>query len=593
MTIHNWSHKDVDGIKGKLGLRKRLPMKEGNKRKQFTRKICPLCNRAVLRLNNHLRQVHKIAERKKMLGLLSIAKNADDPYEAQYLLTSLPDTLKGKYTCHSETRDTKESRIDAQNSNDVGDVDVNGDVDQNHVPKESHMKVLNTHEVDGNDEDYVPEEVVMEPASNDGSYDGARDGSEDLFSSDGESEDEQLPDAELESTKIGDFLRNFKVHLLGVDGGWRPERLAKQMVSQILVIHKKANGNSDDIAELTNVKNIRDKWMSKMMVERRPGTVMAYLSSLQAFYKYAITDQVFVKRISQETLIECVNRVNHWQKSNRKVLSRRKWEKRIEDGQKLAKADDFIQFDSSEPVRAAIKMIASFTASSKAVKKYEYTLVRDYIITSLCMDNASRTGAIANMRLEEVGRAEKSGDSMLITVLDHKTLETSGPAILALPVATFNYLDIFLNKMRSQIDIDNECEEFCFLSWNGKRMNSSNISEQLKNFWKNATGKPMNAALMRKSCVSQVHHTRPDMKVKVADHMCHSVKTAENYYCITEKKSASAGITIFLTYSSAYPLIHPNTNYMCYLTFSSGISFWSAKGKKLGQQDDCKSSGLK
>ena len=66
------------------------------------------------------------------------------------------------------------------------------------------------------------------------------------------------------------------------------------------------------------------------------------------------------------------------------------------------------------------------------------------------------------------------------------------------------------------------------------------------------TGKPSNAALMRKSRVSQVHHTRPDMKVKVADNMCPSVKTAENYYCITEEKSASASMKIVLTWPSAY-----------------------------------------
>ena len=46
--------------------------------------------------------------------------------------------------------------------------------------------------------------------------------------------------------------------------------------------------------------------------------------------------------------------------------------------------------------------------------------------------------------------------------------------------------------------------------------------------------------------MTQVHHLRPDMKVKVAAHKCHSVKTAENVYCIKEKKLSSASTSSFL-----------------------------------------------
>ena len=92
-------------------------------------------------------------------------------------------------------------------------------------------------------------------------------------------------------------------------------------------------------------------------------------------------------------------------------------------------------------------------------------------------------------------------------------LETSGPVILALPLSTFSHFNIFLEKIRPQVNIGNS--DFCFLSWSGKRLTSSEVREQLKTFWRSATGKPMDTALMRKSCVTQVHYTRPDMKVKV------------------------------------------------------------------------------
>ena len=110
-------------------------------------------------------------------------------------------------------------------------------------------------------------------------------------------------------------------------------------------------------------------------------------------------------------------------------------------------------------------------------------MIRDYLVISVCMDNASRTGAIANMRVEEVKKADRDGDSILITVLDHKTMETSGSAILVLPIVPFNYLDIFLTNILPQI-LEPGRETHCFLIWSGKAMFLSNISDQPNSFWK-------------------------------------------------------------------------------------------------------------
>ena len=116
----------------------------------------------------------------------------------------------------------------------------------------------------------------MQLASDDESYDEACGDNENLFASDEELGDEELLDAEQKQDNIGDFLGSFKIHRLGVDGARRPERLARHIVLQVLSIHKRTSG---DIGELTNVQNIRDKWLSKMMKERRPGIVKTYLSA--------------------------------------------------------------------------------------------------------------------------------------------------------------------------------------------------------------------------------------------------------------------------------------------------------------------------
>lgn len=145
-------------------------------------------------------------------------------------------------------------------------------------------------------------------------------------------------------------------------------------------------------------------------------------------------------------------------------------------------SEDFLKFDSSEHDRDAVKYIASYIGGNPPLTKSSYTCVWDYLIACLCMENASRTGAIANMTCVDVNQAKKSEDTILITVVNHKTTETAGPAILCLPVLTFTHLDIFISKMRSQIQQKAACNT-TFLTWTGQEMSTSQVSEQINSFW--------------------------------------------------------------------------------------------------------------
>ena len=101
--------------------------------------------------------------------------------------------------------------------------------------------------------------------------------------------------------------------------------------------------------------------------------------------------------------------------------------------QRLATADDLVVFDKSEPVRRAVKILSELMGSSRPVSKAEFSCVRDYIITSLLIDNATRSGAIANLTIDHVEAARKDNSTMVLTVIDHKTvapctsLETLSP----------------------------------------------------------------------------------------------------------------------------------------------------------------------
>ena len=72
-TVHQWHEIDAKAAKGKYGLRKLKDLETGRKRKNYTRKVCPImtCQHTVVRLNNHLRQVHKIKDQRIIADLIS------------------------------------------------------------------------------------------------------------------------------------------------------------------------------------------------------------------------------------------------------------------------------------------------------------------------------------------------------------------------------------------------------------------------------------------------------------------------------------------------------------------------------------------
>ena len=203
---------------------------------------------------------------------------------------------------------------------------------------------------------------------------------------------------------------------------------------------------------------------------------------------------------------------------------------------RLATPEDFIKFDEATCVQEAVRVLNRFSASTSTISMSEYTLVRNFLIGTVLVDNASRSGAVANVSVEDIANATRYGDMMVATVLDHKTLAATGPANLCLTLDTFRHLDIFISKIRPQVASASPAgAATVFLTWHGQPMSSSAVSLAFSSCWQNATGKKMNASLMRKSQVTHIHSCKPQLKLDLALHMNHAVRTAENVYFAQEK----------------------------------------------------------
>ena len=73
------------------------------------------------------------------------------------------------------------------------------------------------------------------------------------------------------------------------------------------------------------------------------------------------------------------------------------------------------------------------------VTKTNFCLVRDFILTSLIFDNASRPGALSNMTLDEYSRVVFKDGGYVISVKKHKT-KHKGPAHIAFSAKNFKWL---------------------------------------------------------------------------------------------------------------------------------------------------------
>ena len=151
------------------------------------------------------------------------------------------------------------------------------------------------------------------------------------------------------------------------------------------------------------------------------------------------------------------------------------------------------KFMSSSVARAAVNMLGGYQAKPEGTmpSQSEYTSVRDYLVTSLCINNGSRSGALANMTVGEFKKAQPLDDSFVVMkVRKHKTFTTHGPANIVLSATLHNCMTIFLNKFRYPVaNMTFNHAKPVFLSWSNRPMDASHIGCQINSSWGKVYGK--------------------------------------------------------------------------------------------------------
>ena len=235
------------------------------------------------------------------------------------------------------------------------------------------------------------------------------------------------------------------------------------------------------------------------------------------------------------------DKVSRWSSVFHQNCAKRHCEKMEEDFHAVITSDQIRQFEASKAARDAVSLLGQLSgAHNIQVTRAQYTLIRDFTLVEISIDNANRAGAITNMTVGEYSRMAKESDEFVVLVKNHKTLSTHGQARIVFSPRLKSWMDVFLREVRLKFaSSDSGTDKCVFLSSNGE---SSQINKAIKSVWKKAEveGAP-SSTLFRKSAVSSVHSSSDSHEARghLADLRAHNVSTATRYYRLQEKSKPS------------------------------------------------------
>ena len=367
-----------------------------------------------------------------------------------------------------------------------------------------------------------------------------------ILSGEEEEDQEDKQDDDVSSVQSSDttaptVIVKFETWLKSADGGnLADDKTSKQHRAQISKLLKVID-SKEDLASLFNEKVVNENFLEGFAKkEYHPKTTKSYLMSLRHFYSFCLTENLGMD-ISKEKILSLKEKVARWSTSLRKVCSKRHWEKMEEDFHALISPEQIEEFERSKAARDTICLLGQLSGeNSMQISQSRYTLIRDFLLVEISIDNANRAGALANMKLGEFNRVSKHDEENVVLVKDHKTLDTQGSARIVLSSKLHSWMS---REVRSKVPgVTDNPRENVFLTWNAEAMVSSQINKAIKSVWKKAgmNGSP-SSTLFRKSAVSKVHTTSHSNEAQenLADLMAHNIETARKFYRLQEKSKSS------------------------------------------------------
>lgn len=540
-NVHKWSKESARTALQHFNIRK-LPEKKGSKKDYHIRKRCPVigCTSVVKRMSDHLLRVHKLNKSGKTYK--DYMKSATRARSGEHMLQIRKTEYKKRKlemnlveSCEEELEENVEDQFCA-----------------NEWQKSKDDTCRKKKRYDGREvrkTQYQTSEEEEEGEFSNGDNLSSTDSQSDCDDCLSDCSDVKLPDQEINDGSNNEYLSEslftFKTWMESADGGKNDDKTANQHMKQLKRILEIIDEELE-LSSLLDYKKIRDTFITEHAEKNyHPKTIKSYIMSIRHFLSYLLSDEPVSIPFDRTAVIMLRERLQRWTKSYKKDCHKREWQKKKNDRDRLVTPSMIGEFEKSKAARDAIIILGQLSgAHSREITQADYTLVRDFLFAEIAIDNANRAGVVANMTVNEFEKAVpmEDGESFIVEVMRHKTLESKGPANVVLSKKLHSWLKIFQTELRtkvSEVEKGSGVVEF-FLSWHGRKLESSQINKALKSVWKKAEmAGPICSTDFRKSAVTEVHTNHMGYASNLADLLDHNETTARKYYRLTEKNNVS------------------------------------------------------
>ncbi|XP_028415023.1 uncharacterized protein LOC114538102 [Dendronephthya gigantea] len=559
---HNWEQTDARGVLNMFGLRCEKQTKANKRKRVFKQKMCPVykCKAVVKRIHNHLTDYHKMKRTSKVYKRClaeavrydrkDISSSESTPSESGSSEEDNAVASRGKQRRLEKAKKSKGFFEQVYPSEEESETEEF--VPYPEIFHEKKMNISYNPAENDCDEQSESEGSILSKSEIDESC-GEENENPDCIDKSGVEDVEEVPVATVSPPSQQDLFNNFEAWLQGPDGGRKEERVARQCSRQIQMVVEYIDKEKRDLKNILQKHILRDKWLTQFEKDKRPGTVKSYLASLNHFYVFLKCENPPQVDASEEMLSCLSSQVKLWNKSFQRLVKDRFWEKRLEDMEQLRTPEQVKEFDVSSVARSAIKILGDYQdmACNAVPSQAEYTSVRDYLLTLLCINNGSRAGSLANMTLGEFQKAKKEEDCFVVMVKRHKTFTTHGPANVTMSSSLHYWINLYVVKFRNTLENPpKEDAAPLFLSTNSRPMRASAVGSQIGSCWGKVFGKDLGAGgatAFRKAAVSAVHRSDAGQREKLAGLMDHHKSTADKYYLLQNKTKSAVQSSKYLS----------------------------------------------
>ena len=451
--VHKWAKEDATSVVNTFALRKQ---RKGSQRKSLKQKICPVfgCKSVVRRLHNHLVDIHghkrgsktykeclgaaivnevielssdsmsceSSSEEYTHISKLNSKKRVKKQVKKQKIVKGNHESIFKKVYSSSDDDDDEDEKDNGcptcpsifkqKNEGECSQTFTNA----NEVPREGEIaksgdmvckKDVMTHSQKDLSDKWSSEELESgEESDSDSSYTYSQ-----------ESDDEEILNTPVNAAPDeASIFKQFEDWLQTADGGRKDETNALKCSRQVQLVMQYICPENPTLKDVLNKNTLKTKWLNKFEKERHPGTVRAYLGDLRQFYSFIQCELPRNVDVSSDVLYSLEAQMTQWSKSFYKLVKNRYWEKRMIDMEQLRTPDQIREFSLSSVARTAIKLLDEYQVKPEGTmpSQTEYTAVRDYLVTTICINNGSRSGALANITVSEFMSAQPLDDSCVV-----------------------------------------------------------------------------------------------------------------------------------------------------------------------------------